>query len=195
MVERKAADYPVLHFADQQGWRVWLHEHHAAAKGVWLRLAKKGAEARSVQYAEALETALCYGWIDGQKQAEDDQFWRQKFTPRSARSVWSKINRGKAEALIKNGLMQPAGLREVERAQADGRWQAAYDSSSKAMVPADLQAALDADPKASEFFAALDRQNRYAILYRVQAAKKAETRARRIADYVAMLARQEKLHP
>jgi uncharacterized protein YdeI (YjbR/CyaY-like superfamily) len=195
MSERKTVDYPVLHFEDQQSWRVWLHEYHAGSRGVWLRLAKKAAQVSSVQYAEALEIALCYGWIDGQKQADDDQFWLQKFTPRSARSAWSRINREKAEALIENGLMQPAGLSEVERARADGRWQAAYDSASKATVPDDLQQALDANPKASAFFATLDRQNRYAILYRVQTAKKAETRARRIRDYVAMLARHEKLHP
>jgi uncharacterized protein YdeI (YjbR/CyaY-like superfamily) len=195
MAERKVKDYPVLHFEDQQGWRAWLHEHHAEASGVWLRLAKKATGVSSVQYAEALEAALCYGWIDGQKQADDDPFWRQKFTPRSARSGWSKINREKAEALIENGLMQPAGLSEVERARADGRWQAAYDSASTATVPDDLQQALDANPGANAFFATLDRQNRYAILYRVQTAKKAETRARRISDYVEMLARQEKLHP
>jgi len=193
--ERKTTDYPVLHFEDQQSWRAWLHEYHAEAKGVWLRLAKKTAQANSVQYTEALETALCYGWIDGQKQADDDQFWRQKFTPRTARSVWSKINREKAEALIENGLMHAAGLNEVERARADGRWQAAYDSASKAAVPDDLQQALDANPKASAFFATLDSQNRYAILYRVQTAKKAETRARRIGEYVEMLERNEKLHP
>lgn len=188
-------DTPPRRFASQRSWETWLEKHHESSDGVWLLLAKRGAERPTVSYAEALETALCFGWIDGQKQGLDEHHWLQRFTPRRARSIWSKVNRAKALALIENGRMQAAGLKEVERAQADGRWADAYDSASKATVPPDLQAALDVNVKAKAFFATLDGANRYAVLWRVQTAKKAETRAKRIALFVAMLARGEKLHP
>ena len=187
-------DLPILLFSHQEDWRVWLHENHASSTGVWLRLAKKASSLQSHSYAEALDVALCYGWIDGQKNAYDDDSWLQKFTPRGAKSVWSKINREKIEALTASGQMQPAGLRAVELAKQDGRWDAAYDSQRNATVPEDLQAALDASPQASAFFATLNSANRYAIYFRIQTAKKAETRARRIEQLVAMLERNEKLH-
>lgn len=182
-------------FASQRAFETWLRTHHATSDGLWLQIAKAGAAQPSVSYAQALESALCFGWIDGQKKGLDAQHWLQRFTPRRARSIWSKVNRAKALALIEQGRMQPAGLREVERAQADGRWDDAYDSARTSTVPADLQAALDAEPKARAFFDGLDAANRYAVLWRVQTAKKAETRARRIAQFAAMLARGEKLHP
>ncbi|HSU83397.1 MAG TPA: YdeI/OmpD-associated family protein [Thermoanaerobaculia bacterium] len=186
---------PILSFASQKKWEEWLGEHHQTSKGLWLKIAKKGAEADTVQYAEALEVALAYGWIDGQKGALDADFWLQKFTPRGPRSKWSKINREKATALIESGRMKPAGLAEVERARADGRWEAAYDAQSKASVPEDLQRELDANPGAAAFFATLESYNRYAILYRIQDAKKPETRARRIETFIGMLKRGEKVHP
>jgi uncharacterized protein YdeI (YjbR/CyaY-like superfamily) len=148
-----------------------------------------------VSYAEALEAALCYGWIDGQKRSHDDGSWLQKFTPRAARSVWSKLNRQRAEALVASGEMRPAGLAEVERAKSDGRWANAYDSPSTAVVPADLLAALEAHPEAKAFFETLNSANRYAIIWRLQTAKKAETRERRLRQFIEMLERHEKLHP
>jgi uncharacterized protein YdeI (YjbR/CyaY-like superfamily) len=162
---------------------------------VWLKLAKRGSGLESVTRAEALEVALAYGWIDGKAGRLDDDWWLQRFTPRAARSRWSKINREKATALIESGAMKPAGLREVERAKADGRWEAAYDAQSKATVPDDLKRALDENEAARELFATLDSRNRYAILYRIHEAKKPETRARRIDKYVTMLARGEKPYP
>jgi uncharacterized protein YdeI (YjbR/CyaY-like superfamily) len=188
-------DSAPIHFGQQTEWGAWLSTYHLTSSGVWLRLAKKGAEATSITYVEALEVALCYGWIDGQKKGESEHYWLQKFTPRSARSIWSKINREKALRLIQEGRMQPAGLAEIERAKADGRWDAAYDSQRSATVPADLQAALDGNQQAKVFFDTLNSQNRYAILFRIQTAKKAETRAKRIQQFVEMLARHEKFHP
>jgi uncharacterized protein YdeI (YjbR/CyaY-like superfamily) len=188
-------DTPASRHASQRSWETWLRKHHESSGGVWLLLAKRGAERPTISYAEAIETALCFGWIDGQKKGLDAQHWLQRFTPRRARSIWSKINRAKALALIKQGRMQAAGLKEVERARADGRWADAYDSPSKATIPPDLQAALDTNLKAKAFFETLDGANRYAVLWRVQTAKRAETRAKRIAQFVAMLARHEKLHP
>lgn len=175
-------------------WKKWLATHHATSPGVWLRLAKKDDGARSVSYAEAVEEALCQGWIDGQKKADDDSFWLQRFTPRSARSVWSKINRDKAIKLVKEKRMLPAGKAEIDRAKKDGRWEAAYDGARTSAIPPDLKAALDADRRAAAFFETLDAANRYAILWRLQTAKKAETRERRLAQFVAMLARHEKIH-
>ena len=186
---------PILAFPSQKKWEEWLAKNHQTSKGLWLKIAKKGAGTDTVNYAEALEVALCYGWIDGQKGALDAEFWLQKFTPRGPRSQWSKVNREKATALIENGRMQPAGLAEVERAKADGRWEAAYDAQSKASVPEDLQRELDANPDAAAFFATLESYNRYAILYRLQEAKKPETRARRIEKFIGMLKRGEKVHP
>ena len=162
---------------------------------MWLRIARTSSAIASVSYAEALEVALCYGWIDGQRKSCDAGTYLQKFTSRGPRSIWSKINREKAETLIRSGRMKPAGLQAVQRARENGRWSAAYDSPSQARVPADLQAALDTHPKAKAFFATLNSQNRYAILHRIQTAKKADTRARRIERFVRMLEQHETLHP
>jgi uncharacterized protein YdeI (YjbR/CyaY-like superfamily) len=181
-------------FRDARAWATWLRTHHASSEGVWLQLAKAGADEPGLSYAEAIEVALCWGWIDGQKKGLDAQSWLQRFTPRRARSLWSKINRAKAEALIAAGRMQPAGLAEIERARADGRWDEAYDGARTSVVPADMQAALDANRPAAEFFATLDGANRYAVLWRVQTAKRPETRTKRIATLVEMLARGEKIH-
>ena len=184
-----------LTFASQAEWEHWLEKHHAASAGAWLRIGKKGAGVESVSHAEALESALCYGWIDGQRRALDERFFLQRFTPRRARSTWSRVNRDKATALIEQGRMKPAGLAEVERAQRDGRWDAAYEPQSTAKVPDDLQRELERNPRAAKFFAALDSRNRYAIIYRLQDAKRPETRARRLARFVAMLEAGEKPYP
>lgn len=186
---------PTLTFATPQAWEAWLEQNGGSSAGVWLRLAKKSAEAPTVTYAQAVEGALCHGWIDGQKQAESAHYWLQRFTPRGARSLWSQTNRRKAEALIASGRMRPAGLQAIQRAREDGRWDAAYAPASTAAVPEDLQRALDAHPKARQFFATLNSRNRYAILFRVQNAKKPETRARKIAEFVEMLGRGETLYP
>lgn len=184
-----------LTFTSQAEWESWLGQHGSTSAGAWLRLAKKGTEQQTVSYEQALESALCHGWIDGQKQAESDQYWLQRFTPRSARSIWSKLNKDRAEALIAAGRMRPPGMREIEKARKDGRWQAAYTSASHSIVPDDLQAALDANPAAKQFFATLNSRNRYAILFRLQNAKKPETRARKIEEFVNMLNRGETFHP
>jgi uncharacterized protein YdeI (YjbR/CyaY-like superfamily) len=195
LAEKSKDERPAIAFANQEAWEKWLKTNHLTSSGVWLRLAKRASGTPSVTYAEAIETALCYGWIDGQKQSHSAEAWLQRFTPRGRKSIWSKINREKALALIENGKMKPAGLAEVDRAKQDGRWEQAYDSPSSATVPADLQAALNKNPRARAFFATLERRNRYAILWRVQTAKKPETRAKRIALFVGMLERGEKLHP
>ena len=191
----KSKDQPVMLFASQKDWAKWLDKNQAASSGIWMRLAKKAAELKSVNYAEALDVALCYGWIDGQKKSYDADSWLQKFTPRGAKSVWSKINRAKAEELIKAGKMKPAGLLAIESAKQDGRWEAAYDSQSKATAPEDFRAELEGNLKAKEFFATLNSANRYAILFRIQTAKKAETRAKRIQQFIQMLEKGEKIHP
>ncbi|MDQ2887100.1 MAG: YdeI/OmpD-associated family protein [Chloroflexota bacterium] len=185
----------ILEFATQQDWEAWLAEHYADPTGIWLKIAKKSAGVLSISYSEALEGALCYGWIDGQKAAFDEHHWLQKFTPRRPKSIWSQINCNKAMTLIEAGRMQQAGLRQVEQAKADGRWEAAYAGQSKASVPDDLQEALDKNPQAYNFFLTLNSVNRYAILFRVQTARKAETRAARIQKFVEMLAKGEKLYP
>jgi uncharacterized protein YdeI (YjbR/CyaY-like superfamily) len=182
-------------FASAEAWEAWLAEHHADSDGIWVKFAKKASGIPTVVYKQAVREALRYGWIDGHTKRVDDDWYIQRFTPRRARSRWSKINCAKAEALIASGEMQPAGLAEVERAKADGRWDAAYDAPSTATVPDDLRAALDRDPAASERFERLDAQNRYAILHRLQDAKKPETRARRIEKFVAMLSRGETIYP
>lgn len=187
-------DLPLLRCADKAEWSDWLGSHHDESKGVWLIIAK-GAGEPTVTYPEAVEAALCHGWIDGQKKTHSSSSWLQKFTPRGKRSIWSKINREKAEKLIASGAMRPPGLAEVERAKEDGRWQAAYDSQSRAAVPDDFQAALDRNPAAREFWSTLDSANRYAVLFRIHTVKRAETRARRIDQFVAMLERREKVHP
>ena len=188
------APNPTLTCATQEDWEAWLQANCEASSGVWLRLAKKASGKTTITYAEALESALCFGWVDGQKRAESDRFWLQRFSPRTARSIWSRINTEKAQALVDSGRMRAGGLREVARAKEDGRWDRAYASPSNSVVPADLQQALDANRKARAFFDKLDRQNRYAILFRIQNVKKAETRARKIAEYVEMLSNGEKLH-
>jgi uncharacterized protein YdeI (YjbR/CyaY-like superfamily) len=189
------SEQPELAFASQDEWRAWLAEHHADSDGVWIRFAKKASGIPTVVYAEALEVALAYGWIDGQVKSIDERWYRQRWTPRRARSKWSKINRAAAERMIERGEMQPAGLAEVERAKADGRWAAAYDAPTTAAVPDDLRSALDADPAAARFFESLDSNNRYAILHRIQDAKRPETREKRIATFVAMCSRGETIHP
>ena len=189
-----ADELPIRLFADPGELEAWLEENHDSSDGVWLKIAKKGTGKRSVTYAEALELALCFGWIDSQKRGFDETYFLQRFTPRRPRGRWSKINREKAEALIAAERMRPAGLAEVEAAKADGRWEAAYEGQRTAEVPADLQRELDASPAAAEFFAGLDSANRYAIVYRLNDAKKPETRERRLRKFVAMLERGEKIH-
>ncbi len=186
---------PALSFESDAAWAAWLAANHDASSGVWLRLAKKSSNASSVSYAQAVDVALCYGWIDGQKKGDSEQHWLQRFTPRTRTSIWSKINRQKALALIASGEMKAAGLKEVERAKSDGRWKDAYDSARSATVPIDLQAALNLNAKAKAFFATLNGQNRYAVLFRIQTATKAETRAKRIQMFVEMLEKHETLHP
>lgn len=190
-----AGEAPKRLFKNQSDWAAWLAENHEKHPGLWLRIAKKNSGMRSVSYLEALDTALCYGWIDGQKRPEDKKTWLQKFVPRSPRSIWSKINREKALALIKSGKMKHAGLAAIEQAKANGRWEAAYDSQSRSTVPPDFAAALAKSTKAKSFFAELDSANRYAILFRIQNVKKAETRARKITQFVEMLEKRETIHP
>jgi uncharacterized protein YdeI (YjbR/CyaY-like superfamily) len=185
---------PTLTFATPSEWEAWLEAHGSDSPGVWLRLARKSAEQHTLTYAQALEVALCHGWIDGQKQSEGEHHWLQRFTPRTARSIWSQINKAKAEALIAANRMRPAGLAAIERAKKDGRWDAAYASARTATIPEDLQQALDACPEAKVFFETLDGRNRYAILFRIQNVKKAETRAKKIARFVEMLRDGETLH-
>ncbi|MEU9665785.1 YdeI/OmpD-associated family protein [Streptomyces bobili] len=190
-----ARDEEIIEFASAAELQDWLARNYAASGGFWLKLKNDAAGKGALTYAQALDVALCYGWIDGQKRKLDEDHWLQRFTPRSARSRWSKVNREKVAALIEQGRMQPPGIAEVERAKKDGRWEAAYAGAKTATVPEDLAKALEANPAAAEFFKTLDSQNRYSILYRVQDAKKPETRARRIEKYVGMLANQEKIHP
>lgn len=187
-------DLPAVLFNTQEEWRVWLSANHEQQQGLWLKHAKKASGKQSVSYQEALEEALCYGWIDGQKQAFDGDYYLQKFTPRRPRSIWSKVNVDKVEALIKAGKMQRAGLAAMESAKKDGRWDAAYDSASTMQTPKDFLAELDKNPKAKEFFASLNKTNVYAICWRIHTAKKPETRKARIQKFVDMLNRSEKLY-
>jgi uncharacterized protein YdeI (YjbR/CyaY-like superfamily) len=187
-------DLPIMLFASQQDWHTWLDENHSQQKGLWLKHAKKSSVKQSVSYNEALEEALCYGWIDSQKQAYDTDYYLQKFTPRGQKSVWSKVNVTKVEALIKVGKMQPTGLAAIESAKKDGRWSAAYDSPSASEIPEDFQAALDKNPKAKQFSETLNKANIYGFCWRVQTAKKPETRKARIEKFIDMLDRGEKLH-
>jgi uncharacterized protein YdeI (YjbR/CyaY-like superfamily) len=188
-------ELPVLQFGSADAWRQWLDAHGATSPGVWLKMAKKGTAEPGVSYPQALEVALCFGWIDGQKGSLDDGHWLQRFTPRKPGSKWSKRNTQKADELTAAGRMQPAGLREVEQAKADGRWQQAYAGQRDAVVPGDLRQALAANQAAAEFFETLSGVNRYAILYRIQVVKRPETRARKIARYVQMLAEHKTIHP
>ena len=190
----KSVELPILPFANKKKWTDWLTKQHDKSGGVWLKLAKKDSGIASVTYDEALESALCYGWIDGQKKGFDDKYWLQKFTPRGAKSIWSKINTEKVERLIKSGEMMPAGLKAIEAAKKDGRWEAAYASQKNSSIPEDFQAALDRNQKAKDFFATLKSAERYSFLFRIQTAKKAETRAKRIQQFIEMLEKNEKFH-
>jgi len=189
-----AVELPIMLFATPAELEAWLDGDGAGSDGLWLKIAKKGSGVKSVSYAEALEVALCFGWIDSQKRSFDEKHFLQRFTPRRPRGRWSRINREKTEELIEAGRIRPAGLAQVEAAKADGRWDAAYEGQRSAAVPADLQRELDASPAAREFFATLDSANRYAIVYRLGEAKKAETRERRLRKFVEMLERGEKIH-
>jgi uncharacterized protein YdeI (YjbR/CyaY-like superfamily) len=192
---KNANSLPIISFETQQDWERWLAERHTNTEGIWLKIAKKETGTPSVSYSEALESALCYGWIDGQKASFDDQYWLQKFTPRRPKSIWSKVNCDKATALMAEGRMQPAGIRQVELAKADGRWDQAYESQSKITIPADFQSELDKNQKAKDFFSTLDNTNRYAILFRIQTAKKPETRSARIQKFIEMLSKNQRIHP
>ena len=185
---------PVLGFRNGESFEEWLDQQPADAAGAWLKLPRKSASALGLTKAEALDAALCHGWIDGQLDKYDDQYWLVRFTPRKARSKWSQVNTRRATELLAEGRMRKSGVEQIEAAKSDGRWAAAYAPASSARVPADLQDALDASPRASEFFATLKGANRYAILYRIGAVKRPETRARKIAEYVAMLERGETIH-
>lgn len=194
-IRNVATEKPILHCADAHEWRSWLAAHAGESDGIRLAIAKKGGDHPSVSYADALDEALCVGWIDGQKGSLDQHHFLQNFGPRRTRSIWSRINRDKATALIESGRMQPAGLAEVERAKADGRWDAAYAGSKTIEVPAELRAALEAEPAAAAFFEALSSQNRFAILFRLGSLKTEAARTRKIAEYVAMLGRGETIYP
>jgi uncharacterized protein YdeI (YjbR/CyaY-like superfamily) len=185
---------PIIHFESQEDWEAWLEENCETSGGIWIKLAKRDSEIESVSRQEALDIAICYGWIDGQAASFDDNFWMQRYTQRRPKSKWSKINCQKATELMALGKMKARGLEEVESAKRDGRWDKAYDSQRTMTVPDDLQKKLDENPRASEFFANLDSKNRYAILYRIHDAKKPETRARRIEKFVAMLNEGKKIH-
>jgi uncharacterized protein YdeI (YjbR/CyaY-like superfamily) len=189
------ADLERLHCTTAQEWEAWLDANHATSQGVLLKIIKKGSTQSGPTRAEALDVALCFGWIDGQAKSLDGDFYLQRFTPRRPRSIWSQVNQQKVVALTEAGRMRPAGMAEIERAKADGRWDAAYAPPSTATVPDDLQAAIDANPDAAGFFATIDRQNRFALIFRTNGAKKPETRARRIAQFVEMLARGETIYP
>ncbi|HMD82700.1 MAG TPA: YdeI/OmpD-associated family protein [Anaerolineales bacterium] len=191
----KSTDLLILPFANKKKWTDWLASQHDKSTGVWLKIAKKDSGIASLTYDEALESALCYGWIDGQKKGFDDKYWLQKFTPRGPKSIWSKINTEKAERLIASREMKPAGLKAIEAAKKDGRWDAAYASQKNILVPDDFRAALDQNKKAKAFFATLKSVDRYAILFRIQTVKKAETRTKRIQQFVEMLERNEKIYP
>jgi uncharacterized protein YdeI (YjbR/CyaY-like superfamily) len=187
-------DLPIVAFGSAAEWEDWLEANHADSRGVWLRIAKRDSGLDSVRYPEVLDVALCFGWIDGQRRAGDEHTFLQRMTPRGPRSRWSRINRDRADELAAEGRIRAAGRARMEEARADGRWDAAYEPQSRATVPEDLREALDANPAAREAFAGLDSRNRYAILYRVQDAKRTETRARRIGQYVTMLAEGRRLH-
>ncbi len=190
----KTTDYPTLPFESKKKWADWLAKEYDKSAGVWLKLAKKDSGIKSITYEEALDVALCYGWIDGQKKGFDDKYWLQKFTPRGPKSIWSKINTEKVERLIASGEMKPAGLKAIEAAKTDGRWEAAYASQKNITVPEDFQAALNKSKKAKAFFDTLKSGERYSFLFRVHNAKKPETRAKRIQQFVGMLEMGEKIH-
>lgn len=191
----KSEDKPILSFANVKEWEKWLRKNHSISDGIWLNFQKKDSGKASVYYPEALDVALCYGWIDGIKKSYDAESWLQKFTPRRARSGWSKINTGHVERLVAAGRMQAAGLAQVEEAKRDGRWAKAYESQSKSTIPEDFLKALDKNAKAKKFFATLNKSNLYAISYRLQTAKRSETKEKRIKEILAMLEKGESFHP
>ena len=182
-------------FACQGAWEQWLDTHHEQSKGIWVKVARRDSPITTVSYSEALDVALCYGWIDGQKKPYDQDMWLQKFTPRRSASVWSKVNIDKVTQLIASGKMKPSGMKEVDAAKEDGRWDAAYESQRNFTVPDDFQQELEKNPQARAFFETLNRHNRYAMCYRIQTAKKPETRKSRIDKFVEMLTNNQKLHP
>lgn len=188
------AKAPIRAFRDAQAWEAWLSKNQTAADGIWLRIAKKSSGTKSVTQPEAVVVALCYGWIDAQARPESATAWLQRFMPRRPKSIWSKINRERALALIESGRMRPGGLEQIERAKQDGRWEAAYDSSRTATVPADFERELELNPKAQVFFKTISAANRYAILWRLQTAKKVETRAKRLRSFIEMLEKGETIH-
>jgi uncharacterized protein YdeI (YjbR/CyaY-like superfamily) len=194
MVMPKSIEHPTLPFANKKKWADWLAKQHDKSSGVWLKISKKDSGTSSVTYEEALDVALCYGWIDGQKKGFDDKYWLQKFTPRGLKSIWSKINTEKTERLIASGEMKPAGLKAIEAAKQDGRWEAAYASQKNISIPEDFQAALDKNQQAKAFFSTLNSVNRYAILFRIHNAKRPETRTKRIQQFLEMLQRGEKIY-
>ena len=186
---------PSLLFENKNAWSAWLDKHHKTSAGAWLQISKKISKIQTVSHPEALEVALCYGWIDGQRKKSSDEIWLQRFTPRGERSIWSKVNRANALALIEAGRMQAAGIAAIERAKKNGQWDSAYDAVAKATIPDDLAGELHKNHRAKAFFEQLNSQNRYAILFRLQTAKKPETRARRLEKFIAMLARNETIYP
>jgi len=192
---KSTADAPVLSFRTSKEWLAWLEKNQAGSNGIWLKIARKGSAGKSVSYDEALEGALCYGWIDGQKKGYDEASWLQKFTPRGPRSIWSRINREKAKELIDSGRVKAAGLQAIERAKENGQWEAAYEGQRGIEVPVDLQSELDKHPEAAKFFGTLNSINRYAILHRIQIARKPETRAKRLRQFVEMLKKHKKIYP
>jgi uncharacterized protein YdeI (YjbR/CyaY-like superfamily) len=188
-------DLPIVEFADQADWERWLLDNHNSVRGAWLKIAKKGAAAQTLNHAEALEEAICFGWIDGQRAPFDDIYFLQRFTPRGPRSKWSQVNREKAIKLIDRNRMRPAGHAQIEAAKRDGRWDAAYEPQSTVSIPRDFQRELDRNPNAKAFFATLRGQNRYAFLYRIQDAKRPETRAKRICAFIEMLNEGRTFYP
>jgi len=194
-MNKKASELPVLFFDGQHSFEDWLEENHEASSGSWLQIAKKHSGVVSVSYNDALESALCYGWIDSQKGKFDETMWIQRFTPRSAKSIWSKVNKDKAELLIANGRMRPSGLKAIEVAKQNGQWDKAYESQSVATIPEDFSIELDRNIKAKAFYETLDSQNKYAILFRIHNVKKQETREKRIQQFIMMLEKGEKIYP
>jgi len=197
MTSKKDAwsDLPVVLFKEQGAWQAWLSTNHSLSRGVWLRLSKKASNLKTLSYQEALEAALCYGWIDGQKKSYDEVSWIQRFGRRGPRSIWSKINRSKAETLIRQGRMHRSGLQAIDRAKETGQWERAYDSQKTAIPATDFEKALKGKPEAKSFFEHLDSRNRYAILFRIHNAKKQETRQRRIEKFIEMLEKHERIYP
>ncbi len=195
MTKNKLTEIPVLGFPTKNAWEQWLRSNNGSSAGIWMRIGKGENNQLSVKYQEALDIALCYGWIDGQKQAYDETAWLQKFTPRQPQSIWSKRNRERTELLIRQGRMRKPGLAAIETAKRNGRWMSAYESQSNAPIPVELRKALDRNPKARKFFESLDSANRYSIIFRLRTATKEETRQRRLETFMEMLRRGETLHP